>query len=161
MLWASPIAALAGDTPCSCAPDAASQLRPATAAGSDVCWLAVQLVDSDEQAYFVEQLEPNAMGLIMDPNGNHVVQRCLQKMPPARTEMFHRVVIANCLDVAKDRHGCCVLQRCMDFAAAETKRALLDAVARHGLELAQHAYGNYVVQVRYVWEVSGCQAAAS
>lgn len=57
-------------------------------------------------------------------------------------------VAAHCHDVARHRHGCCVLQRCMDYAGPERKRDLVLRVSQHGLDLSQNAFGNYVVQVR-------------
>jgi Pumilio-family RNA binding repeat len=65
-----------------------------------------------------------------------------------RVQAIHDLVRDNCRDVATHRHGCCVLQRCMDYAASGKKRELVMAAAGHGLELSQNAFGNYVVQVR-------------
>ena len=55
--------------------------------------------------------------------------------------------------MATHRHGCCVLQRCLDFATPAQKAALVDEIAAHALPLAQDAFGNYVVQ--YVLELGG------
>ncbi|KAH9927456.1 ARM repeat-containing protein [Epithele typhae] len=57
--------------------------------------------------------QPACVVLIKDLNGNH------------DNQVFHlQCVAANCVEVATHRHGCCVLQRCIDM----------------------HPYGNYVVQ---------------
>jgi hypothetical protein len=48
--------------------------------------------------------------------------------------------------VATHRHGCCVLQRCIDFAAPHQAAALAVEISMNALALIQDAYGNYVVQ---------------
>ena len=119
-----------------------------TGRASSECLPAVQIKTPEEAERFVRELDAECLPLILDSNGNHVVQRCLQKFAAVHTAKIQALVRQNCLDVARHRHGCCVLQRCMDYAPAETKRRLVLAVAAHGLELSQNAFGNYVVQVR-------------
>jgi hypothetical protein len=107
----------------------------------------VQLGVPEDTQRFVAELEPDCLALILDANGNHVIQRCLQKFGAAHTGPIYNVVLANCLHVAQHRHGCCVLQRCIDYATPDKRQELALAVAEHGLSLSQNAYGNYVVQV--------------
>ncbi len=52
------------------------------------------------------------------------------------------------MEIATHRHGCCVLQRCIDFATPSQKKALVEVISAHALVLSQDAFGNYVVQVR-------------
>lgn len=42
-----------------------------------------------------------------------------------------------CVDIATHRHGCCVLQRCIDHATEEQKAALVEQVVANGLQLGQ------------------------
>jgi hypothetical protein len=107
----------------------------------------VQIDAPEDAEYFVREIEPDCLALVLDANGNHVIQRCLQKFRAPHTDPIHEVVLSNCLNVARHRHGCCVLQRCIDYTMPERRQALAMAVAEHGLGLSQNAYGNYVVQV--------------
>lgn len=77
------------------------------------------------------------MSLIKDLNGNHVVQRCLQRLGPEDSQFIYDAAVACCVEVATHRHGCCVLQRCIDFATPGQKQALVMEVARHALVLSQ------------------------
>jgi hypothetical protein len=108
----------------------------------------VQIETPEEAAMFIEQLKPVALRLILDGNSNHVIQRCLQKFDACHTQVILDTVAQHSFDVACHRHGCCVLQRCMDYAIPRCKRDLVMRVSEHGLELSQNAFGNYVVQVR-------------
>ena len=102
--------------------------------------------------------EPDMVKTIMDAlrghiadlsshsNGNHVIQRCLQYMPEQyRIDVFKEVV-DSCVDVltlaichpqiSTHRHGCCVVQRCLD-----------SAIVQNSYELICNPFGNYVIQV--------------
>jgi hypothetical protein len=55
------------------------------------------------------------------------------------------------VQVATHRHGCCVLQRCIDHASEKQKVQLIHEITKNALTLVQDPYGNYVVQ--YVLEL--------
>ncbi len=41
------------------------------------------------------------------------------------------------MDVATHRHGCCVMQRCLDFANGTQRTRLVERICQHILQLAQ------------------------
>ncbi|KAJ7480117.1 ARM repeat-containing protein [Mycena galericulata] len=84
--------------------------------------------------------------LIKDLNGNHVIQKCLNKLAPEDNQFIYNAVAANCVEVATHRHGCCVLQRCIDHASDHQRIQLVNEITFNALTLVQDPYGNYVVQ---------------
>ncbi|KAH0838661.1 ARM repeat-containing protein [Lanmaoa asiatica] len=102
--------------------------------------------------------------LIKDLNGNHVIQKCLNKLAPEDNQVLaahlssnvcayvhslqfiYNAVAANCVEVATHRHGCCVLQRCVDHASDHQRVQLVNEITYNALTLVQDPYGNYVVQ---------------
>ncbi|KAF9569799.1 ARM repeat-containing protein [Agrocybe pediades] len=84
--------------------------------------------------------------LIKDLNGNHVIQKCLNKLAPEDNQFIYNAVAANCVEVATHRHGCCVLQRCIDHASEMQRVQLVNEITYNALTLVQDPYGNYVVQ---------------
>ncbi|KDO19457.1 hypothetical protein SPRG_15362 [Saprolegnia parasitica CBS 223.65] len=94
----------------------------------------------------VSALEDDAVRLCIDSNGNHVIQRALQFLPAEFNQFVFDAVAADCTVVGTHRHGCCVLQRCVDAANERQKRAVIAQVERHAMKLMQDPYGNYVVQ---------------
>lgn len=44
------------------------------------------------------------------------------------------------------RHGCCVVQRCLDFAPEKYHNMMLDAIVNSAVELICDPFGNYVIQ---------------
>lgn len=54
---------------------------------------------------------------------------------------------ANCVEVATHRHGCCVLQRCIDHASDHQRIQLVNEITYNALTLVQDPYGNYVRKI--------------
>ena len=77
------------------------------------------------------------MALIRDLNGNHVIQRCLQRLGPEESQFVYDAAAANAMEIATHRHGCCVLQRCIDFATPGQKQDLVQQIAANALALSQ------------------------
>ncbi|EEH55077.1 uncharacterized protein MICPUCDRAFT_19397 [Micromonas pusilla CCMP1545] len=93
-----------------------------------------------------EALKPGVVTLIKDLNGNHVIQRCLQRLEAEDNQFVYDAAKACSVEIATHRHGCCVLQRCVDHAADSQRRALVNEIAAQALVLSQDPFGNYVVQ---------------
>jgi hypothetical protein len=103
----------------------------------------------------VKALLPAAARLCIDSHGNHVIQRILLKLSPKHSKFVFNAVAASVSDVARHRHGCCVIQRCLDSPASASRTHLVERIVEKALELMQDAYGNYVVQ--YVLDVCADQ----
>ncbi|KAA1468407.1 ARM repeat-containing protein [Dentipellis sp. KUC8613] len=91
-------------------------------------------------------LSLHVVALIKDLNGNHVIQKCLNKLAPEDNQFIYNAVASNCVEVATHRHGCCVLQRCIDHASDIQRGQLVHEITFNALTLVQDPYGNYVVQ---------------
>ncbi|CAL4899345.1 unnamed protein product [Urochloa decumbens] len=100
----------------------------------------------EEIRLVVDALRPGFLELIKDPNGNHVVQKCLQSFEADDNKAIFDAASVHCLGIGMQCHGCCVLQRCIARSRGEHREKLVAAIACNGFELAQDAYGNYVVQ---------------
>jgi RNA-binding protein of the Puf family, translational repressor len=96
-------------------------------------------------------LTPAAARLCIDSHGNHVIQRILLKLPYRYSHFVFDAVANSVGDVARHRHGCCVIQRCLDSPPSAARSNLVCKIVEKSLELMQDAYGNYVVQ--YVLDV--------
>eukprot|EP00371_Babesia_bovis_P001206 XP_001609853.1 pumilio-family RNA binding repeat containing protein [Babesia bovis T2Bo] len=91
-------------------------------------------------------LSPSVETLVTDINGNHVIQKCLSVLPPEDCEFIHQAILKKSLMFATHRHGCCVIQRCIDAANTRQRDELVETLIEHTLELIQDPFGNYVVQ---------------
>ncbi|KAJ7835895.1 ARM repeat-containing protein [Mycena olivaceomarginata] len=91
--------------------------------------------------------------LIKDLNGNHVIQKCLNKLAPEDNQFIYNAIAANCIEVATHRHGCCVLQRCIDHASDHQRIQLVNEITFNALTLVQDPYGNYVL-IQYILDLN-------
>lgn len=108
----------------------------------------VQCVTLPEQRDRVAAaLGDSTQDLIKDLNGNHVIQRCLESLSEGSCNQFiFDTVEKHCLDVSCHRHGCCVVQRCLDAATPVQLESLVAALVGCADTLVTNAFGNYVVQ---------------
>lgn len=108
--------------------------------------LVEQISSSDEARYIIDSLSPHVVSLSRDLNGNHVVQKCLQRLSAADNQFIFDAAANHCSEIATHRHGCCVLQRCLDHGNSKQREQLLLKVAEIATTLSLDPYGNYVVQ---------------
>ncbi|KAG8761205.1 hypothetical protein FRC14_006254 [Serendipita sp. 396] len=101
---------------------------------------------NDQILSIIRALSLHVVTLIKDLNGNHVIQKCLNRLASEDNQFIYNAVAAHCVEVATHRHGCCVLQRCIDHASETQRVQLVTEITYHALTLVQDPYGNYVVQ---------------
>ncbi|KAM5355605.1 hypothetical protein ACJ41O_002251 [Fusarium nematophilum] len=107
----------------------------------------IEYVSTPQQVHLIiEALRFRVVELIQDLNGNHVIQKCLNKLTAADAQFIFDAVGNNCVEVGTHRHGCCVLQRCIDHASGDQKLWLIQRITEHARILVQDPFGNYVVQ---------------
>jgi len=108
--------------------------------------LVETLSSEDQLELAIAALSEGVMVLMLDANGNHVVQRCLQRLSSEQSQFIYDAVSLHFQQVARHRHGCCVLQRCIDHASEAQQKVLIACMAEQALVLSQDPFGNYVVQ---------------
>ena len=98
--------------------------------GTRVVQKMIECNDSERQVTAIcGAIQPRIMELIQDMNGNHVIQRCLASLPADRSSFIFTTVVKECLAVSCHRHGCCVLQRCLDHADAQHRSPIVTPAA--------------------------------
>jgi hypothetical protein len=107
----------------------------------------IEFISTPEQTQTViHALEDHVVELVQDLNGNHVIQKCLNRLSAEDGQFIYDAVGANCVVVGTHRHGCCVLQRCIDHASGEQRARLIAQITSNAFALVQDPFGNYVVQ---------------
>ncbi|KAF2826376.1 ARM repeat-containing protein [Ophiobolus disseminans] len=107
----------------------------------------IEFISTDEQTEMIIQaLSGQVVDLIQDLNGNHVIQKCLNHLKSSEAQFIFDAVGEHCVIVGTHRHGCCVLQRCIDHASGFQKTDLVRKITAHSFNLVQDPFGNYVVQ---------------
>ncbi|KAI0025815.1 armadillo-type protein [Xylariomycetidae sp. FL0641] len=107
----------------------------------------IDFVNTPQQVnLIIGALHNNVVQLIQDLNGNHVIQKCLNKLSSQDSNFIFTAVGQQCVQVGTHRHGCCVLQRCIDHSSGQQKARLVDRITQDALVLIKDPFGNYVVQ---------------
>ncbi|KAJ5093131.1 Armadillo-like helical [Penicillium angulare] len=107
----------------------------------------IEFISTPEQTQTViNALKYHVVQLVQDLNGNHVIQKCLNRLSSEDADFIYKAVGENCVQVGSHRHGCCVLQRCIDHASGAQRARLIGQVIRNAFPLVQDPFGNYVIQ---------------
>ncbi|KAH8726074.1 armadillo-type protein [Phaeosphaeriaceae sp. PMI808] len=107
----------------------------------------IEFISTEEQTgMIIQALSGQVVELIQDLNGNHVIQKCLNHLKSSEAQFIFDAVGEHCIVVGTHRHGCCVLQRCIDHASGFQKVDLVRKITAHSFHLVQDPFGNYVVQ---------------
>lgn len=113
----------------------------------------IEYVSLPEQIQtMIVALEHQVVPLIQDLNGNHVIQKCLNHLSAEDAQFIFEAVGSHCVVVGTHRHGCCVLQRCIDHATGPQRAKLVMQITQNAFALVQDPFGNYVVQ--YILDLS-------
>ncbi|KAK4777797.1 hypothetical protein SAY87_017984 [Trapa incisa] len=91
-------------------------------------------------------LRPGMVTLMKNTNGNHVTVCCLEHLAPRYREVIFEVAALNCIDLASDRFGCVVLQKCLGHPGDEQRHHLIWEIVSNSLSICQNKFGNYVIQ---------------
>ena len=94
----------------------------------------------------LQELDGNVLKCVKDQNGNHVVQKCIEMVEPARLQFIINAFQGQVFALSTHPYGCRVIQRILEHCAAEQVAPVLKELHDNIEELIQDQYGNYVVQ---------------
>ena len=94
----------------------------------------------------IDILKPHVKQLVEDINGNHVIQKSLTTFIAPYNNFIFDEMIKECREISCHKHGCCVMQKCIDGATKSQQKTLIAEIISHTQEFVRNAYGNYVVQ---------------
>lgn len=109
----------------------------------------LERISSDEEKAIVAQqlgTGDRIIKLIVDINGNHCVQRCIETFSPKDCSFIYNQMVRELVLVSTHQHGCCIIQRCLDLCSEEQRVQIVTAIKDHVMELIVDRFGNYVFQ---------------
>ncbi|KAJ7920083.1 armadillo-type protein, partial [Mycena leptocephala] len=110
------------------------------------CRVIQKSILPNQQVSFVRKLEPDILRCVKDSNGNHVIQKVIERVSPGRLG-FVSTFIGHVFELASHSFGCRVLQRCLQHLPDVQTRPLLDELLlNHTAPLMRDQFGNYVIQ---------------
>ena len=104
----------------------------------------IDVIETEEEInIIIDKVSPHVVTLIYDSNGNHLIQKIITKLAP---EIFYEIICDNLFSIACHRHGCCVLQKCLDHGSESQRKQLSLEISKYTFELSLDPFGNYVIQ---------------
>lgn len=100
----------------------------------------------DQQKLLVSELKDSIIECINDQNGNHVIQKCIEKMPCDTIDFIIQPVIDNACELCVHTYGCRVIQRVLENSNDKYTRPILDQILAEIHTLTKDQFGNYVIQ---------------
>ena len=95
--------------------------------GTRVVQKLVSHLKTDELvSCFVKILRTHVLVLIKDMNGNHIIQKLLNQTDSKYSTVIYDVIQENIIEISTHKHGCCVLQKCIDSAKPGIKLKLIE-----------------------------------
>ena len=110
---------------------------------------AIELSASNEKLMrsIIQSLQPHVLDICLNGNGRHVIQTCLRQFSVGLCDPIIAIVVEHCKFLSLNRHGCCVVQLCLEIERSTSNTVMLRKVLDYCIDLMQDPYGNYVVQL--------------
>lgn len=108
---------------------------------------AFEHVLTDQQAMLVSEFAPeNVLRCVKDQNGNHVIQKAIERCPAQAIRPIIDAFKTNVMTLSQHAYGCRVIQRVLEFCEQPDKDAMMAELHDGMPSLVADQYGNYVVQ---------------
>jgi mRNA-binding protein PUF3 len=100
----------------------------------------------DQQAAMVKELEKDVMKTVQDQNGNHVIQKVIDRVPIEHIQVVVESFRGHVGRLAVNSYGCRVIQRLLEKVPEPQRRFIMMELHAEGAKLITDSYGNYVTQ---------------
>lgn len=107
---------------------------------------ALEHILTDQQAQLVRELEHNVLKCVKDQNGNHVVQKAIERVPAEHIQFILSAFTGQVQSLATHPYGCRVIQRMLEHCDEPTQTDVLREIHAGASSLILDQFGNYVAQ---------------
>lgn len=94
----------------------------------------------------VKELEPHVPKCIKDQNGNHVIQKAIERVPQKHIQFIIDTFKGKIKDWAVHSYGCRVIQRMLEHCNEADRESILAELHVCSASLIPDQFGNYVIQ---------------
>ncbi|KAB2042761.1 hypothetical protein ES319_D02G239200v1 [Gossypium barbadense] len=108
--------------------------------------LMLRMKSQEQISILLSVLKPIAVTLTNNIHGHHIIDQCIFTFSNEDTKHIADEIANNCMDIATDKSGCCVLNQCLSHVQIEARDRMLAEIISNAFILSEHCYGNYVVQ---------------
>jgi mRNA-binding protein PUF3 len=94
----------------------------------------------------VKELEKDVLKTVQDQNGNHVIQKVVERVPFEHMHVIVEAFKGHIGRLAVNAYGCRVIQRLLEKVPEPQRRFIMTELQAEGPILIKDSYGNYVTQ---------------
>ncbi|XP_062230096.1 pumilio homolog 3-like [Phragmites australis] len=122
--------------------------------GCRVVQKAFEICDMDQKVEMARELGSKAQKCARDQYANHVIQKCMECVPPQHIQFIYRSFCGRAKVLSLHAQGCRVMQKVLSCCGnPEIYQTLVSEIVDSVTKLSADQYGNYVVQ--YILEHGG------
>lgn len=92
----------------------------------------------------IKELEGNVLKCVKDQNGNHVIQKAIERVPAEHIQFIIKAFDGQVHTLATHPYGCRVIQRMLEHCDETAQASILAELYACMYPLVQDQYGNYV-----------------
>ncbi len=107
---------------------------------------ALEHILADQQAALIRELEPHVLTCVKDQNGNHVIQKAIERISPEHIQFIVDAFTGQVRTLATHPYGCRVIQRMLEHCRESSQGTILEELHACSHVLITDQYGNYVTQ---------------
>ena len=93
-----------------------------------------------------DNITSNIVALCSNSNSSHIIIKYVNEIKSPKNEQLFSEVYKNFIPLCKNKHGCCVIQKCLESGDDNQKNKLLELSNINCENLINDQFGNYVIQ---------------
>jgi pumilio RNA-binding family len=116
--------------------------------GCRVVQKALEVISLEQKKLLVQELKEAVIDCIYDQNGNHVIQKCIEKMPSEQVDFILHTILDkpnHVKDLCLHTYGCRVIQRILEKCHDSQTDPIIEAIILDIQALTKDQFGNYVI----------------
>ena len=115
--------------------------------GCRVVQKLISIIPQEEISEITSELSQDYVKCIEDQNGNHVIQKLIEKLnDEERKKLFDVIYPEKVNEFCVQQYGCRVIQTIFDTCSEDEYEKLLQEINKNVVNLCTDQYGNYVIQ---------------
>ena len=95
---------------------------------------------------FMNIIKPTIKGIIIDINGSHIILKLMNLKNKFVNSVILNEICDNIFNISMHKHGCCVLQKCIEKMDVNERKPVIDNILNYCRELISDKCGNYIIQ---------------
>jgi pumilio RNA-binding family len=95
---------------------------------------------------FDTMLSSCVINFMKDANANHIIIKYVSTIKSPLNQFVYDIIVESLIDITTHKHGCCVLQKCIEYATNDQKKVIINKLVENTILLMCDAFGNYVLQ---------------